>query len=284
MPFTMNRYLIVLILNFYLVNGAFAQEEIKGNYHIYLKADKKSVNIKVPIILEEEQTKDEVVYTFGDKDVIKKSKKFIAIDKDFSFFKINPNFQYSSIIVDLVQKENRLILTPREDVADEFKIYNKDKKRRLVIDATDGVEISRSSWKVSAITVPIKVYLTSQSDSLPTFTNNIETAVNVAVTYGKSWEKFSFKKGREAKLTNTQNFYGFLGLNKLSLTKKNTDGVNDGDNILTFSSGIGYQYGYGKLGLSLLFGLDLPTSSIGKNWVFKYQPWLGLGIGYSIFK
>ena len=135
-----------------------------------------------------------------------------------------------------------------------------------------------------ALTNPLNVYRTTQSDSLNSFSNNIVTYANITFTFGISWEKFSYKKGSEPKLTNTQNAFAFFGLNKLSLTKKNTDGRNDGDNILSFSSGLGYQYGYGKLGLSLLLGIDLPTSSIGQNWVFKYQPWLGVGIGYSIFK
>ncbi len=271
----------ILLLACYKVS---AQEEIKGNYRIFLKKDGKSANDKVPLILEEEQKSEEVLYIYNGKKATKESKKYVTIDSTFSFHKIDSFFNYTSIIVDLEQKEEKLILTTREDVAEKFKIYNRGKIRRLYIDVTQGVKINRQSWKVSALTTPIKVYLTNQSDSLKSFSNNIETDVNIAFTFGKSWEKFSYKKGSEPKLTNTQNAFAFFGLNKLSLTKKNTDGRNDGDNILSFSSGLGYQYGYGKLGLSLLLGIDLPTSSIGQNWVFKYQPWLGVGIGYSIFK
>lgn len=275
---------ILIILIVFSCAKVFSQEEIKGNYRIYLKTDGTSSNSKVPIILEEQQDKEEILYTINGKNATKKSKNYVAIDTAFSFKKINPKFNYSSIFVDLEQKENKLIIIPREDVYDYFKKYNGTKKRRLYIDVSDGVKITRKSWKISAITIPLKVYLTSQSDSLPNFTNNIETDVNIAVTYGKSWEKYSYKKGREPKLTNTQNLYGFLGFNKLELNKKNTDGINNGDNILSISSGVGYQYGYGKLGLNILLGMDLPVSSIGQNWVFKYQPWLGIGIGYSIFK
>jgi hypothetical protein len=274
--------ILIILLSFLKVS---AQQEVKGNYRIYLKKDGTSTNIKVPIILEEERgVKEEILYTYDGKNATKKSKYYIKIDSTFSFKKINSEFDYGSIIVDLEQKENKLILSTKDDVASDFKKYNKGVKRRLYIDVTEEIKITRTSWKVSAITVPLKVYLTSQSDSLASFTNNIETDVNVAVTYGKSWEKFSYKKGREPKLANTQNLYAFAGLNKLALTKKNTDKKNDGDNILSFSSGVGYQYGYGKLGLSLLLGIDFPVSSIGQNWVFKYQPWLGIGIGYSIFK
>ena len=275
-------FIIIISLSILKVS---AQQEIKGNYRIYLKKDGTSASSKVPIILEEEKgEKEEILYTYDGKNATKKTKYFVKIDSDFSFKDINPKFDYSSIIVDLEQKENKLILTTKEDVATDLKEFNKGAKQRLYIDITEGIKITKISWKVSAITVPLKAYLTSQSDSLASFTNNIETDFNVAVTYGKSREKFLYKKGREPQLTNTQNAYIFAGLNKLALTKKNTDGKNDGDNILSFSSGIGYQYGYGKLGLSLLLGIDLPVSSIGQNWVFKYQPWLGIGIGYSIFK
>ena len=276
------KFTLLLVIFIYI--KTLGQEEINGNYRIYLDAKGKSANSKVPIILEEEQDKEEIVYSINGKNATKKSKKYVAIDNTFSFKKINPNFNYSSIIVDLEQKENKLIITTREDVAKDFKKYNGTKKRRLYIDVTEGVKITRKSKKVSAITIPLKVYLTSQSNTLTSFSNNIETDVNVALTYGKSWEKYSYKKGREPKLTNTKNLFLFLGFNKLELNEKNTDGLNDGDNILSIGPGLGYQYGYGKLGLSILLGIDLPVSSIGQNWVFKYQPWLGVGIGYSIFK
>ena len=279
----MKAKLLITLLIFICIKVT-AQEEIIGNYRIYLKTDGTSQNSKFPIVLEEEKIKEEVLYTIDGKNATKKSKKYITIDKAFSFKKINSNFNYSSIFVDLEQKDNKLIITTKEDVAKDFKKYNGTKKRRLYIDVTEDVKITRKSWKVSAITVPLKVYLTSQSDSLTSFTNNIETNVNIAFTCGKSWEKFSYKKGRDPKLANTQNLYGFVGLSKLELNKKNTDELNDGDNILSISTGFGYQYGYGKLGLSVLLGMDLPVTSIGQNWVFKYQPWLGVGIGYSIFK
>jgi hypothetical protein len=272
---------IVLISICSLVN---AQQEIIGDYRIYLDVEGKSTNNKVPIVLEEEQESEEILYTIDGKNAIKKSKKYVIINKNFSFKDINVKLTSTSILVDLEQKENKLIITLRDDEADDFEKFKKTTKKQLYIDVSSGIKITRKSIKVNAITIPLKVYLTDQSNQLVSFTNNIETDVNVAFSLGKSWEKYSYKKGREPKLTNTQNLYGFLGLNKLELNEKNTDGINDGDNILSIISGIGYQYGYGKLGVSLLLGMDLPTSSIGQNWVFKYQTWLGIGIGYSIFK
>ena len=272
---------LIIILSFLKVYG---QEELRGNFRIYLKKDGKSINSKVPLILEEEKEKEEILYTYDGKNAVKKSKEFKIVDTSFSFQKINPNFKYSSIIVDVELKENKLLIKPKDDIAKDFNKFNSDKVRKLYIDVSEGIIITKTSLKVSAITVPLKVYLSNQSDSLATFTNNIETDVNIALTIGKSWDKYLFKEGEEAKLSNTNNLFGFIGLNKLELNKKNTDGKNDEDNILTLSSGIGYQYGYGKLGLSFLLGLDLPFSKTGQNWVFKYQPWIGVGIGYSIFK
>lgn len=280
----MKTQILLITVILFLSSNTHAQEEIKGNYKIYLDTNGKSANIKVPLILEEEIDTVEVLYSINGNDATKKTKKYRIIDSTFSFQKTNPCFNYSSIIVDLEQKDDKLIIKPKENVLDDFEKFIGKKSRRLYIDISEGVKISKTSWKIGAVTVPLKVYLTDQSDSLKSFTNNVETDVNIAVTFGKSWEKYSFKNGREAKLTNTQYLYTFLALNKLELTEKNTDGRNDGDNILTSSIGFGYQLGYGKLGLSLLLGIDMPFSSIGKNWCFKYQPWLGIGIGYSIFK
>lgn len=273
--------LIVFILSISLVN---AQQEIKGNYRIHLNSGGESKNSKVPIVLEEESEAEEAIFSYDEKNIIKVSKRYQIIDNNFSFHTIDSDFNFESIIVDLEQKENKLILKTHGETLSSFKKYNTGVNRRLYIDISEGVKISKTSWKASAITIPIKAYLTSQSDSMANFTNNIEADFNIAVTYGKSWEQYLFKQGKEPKLTNTQNLFVFTGINKLELNKKNTDGKNDGDNILSFSTGVGYQYGYGKLGLSFLLGVDIPVSSMRKNWVFKHQPWLGVGVGYSIFK
>ncbi len=274
--------LFLLLLTVLLPLEVHSQQEIKGNYKIYLNKNGKSNNSKVPIVLEQELVKDEVLYVFDGKEAIKKTKSFKEINPSYSFKSLNTDKR--SINVDLEQKENKLIITPKGELLKKFKSAQIGTKQRLVIDITKGVKITRKATKFSAMTIPFKIYLAHRADELVYFTNNIETNVNIALTIGKSKELYSYKVGRGPQLTNTFNYFFFAGLNKLSLTKKNTDSVIDGDNILTASTGVGVQVGYGKVGFSLLTGFDAPSSAIGKNWVFRYEPWIGLGIGYSIFK
>lgn len=272
-----------IVISIMITTKTYGQEEIKGTFKLFLNQERQSKNQKVPIILEEEQIKIDTLYKYDGKFVTKEVKKFVPINPNFSFKEINPNFKYPKINVDISQKENIVIIETKSDVAKEFKAYN-NKNQRLVIDVSNGVKFTKNSIIVSAMTIPIKVYLINKSDSLKSFTNNIESDVNIAFTIGGKREKILFKKDKEEKITNTHAFFGFLGINKLTLNKSNTDSKHDGNNILSFSNGFGYQYGYGKLGISFLIGIDVPTSAYGKDWVFRYRPWLGIGIGYSIFK
>jgi len=260
----------------------FCQEEIKGNYLIFLNKDQKSANSNVPIILEQEQSKIEILYTIDGKHAAKKSKEFVPINKNFSFNLLGGKLREKSISVDLLHVGDKLIIKPKNHIQKNFEQYSSGKNQRLVIDVSNGVEIIKTAYKVNALTVPIKIFLSSKSDSLANFTNNVESAANIAITVGKTLDRYLYKGGEQPKLTNTHNLFVLYGQNKLELKKKHTDGINNGDNVLSMSGGVGYQYGYGKLGLSLLLGIDFPFSSIGKNWVFKKQPWLGLGVGYSI--
>lgn len=278
----MKIYVSSIFILFITALPTYGQVDIKENFRIYLKNNGESSNRNVPIILEEQQTKCKVLYSFDGKNVTAKTKEYVVIDNQFSFDTININ--YESIVVDLEQMENKLILKTTGDVNKAFKKFNGDKKRRLYIDVSNAVEITKKSWKVSALTIPLKVYLTNSSNSLPSFSNNIQTDVNLAFTIGKSLERYSYKKGREPKITDTRNAFAFLGFTKLELNENNTDGRVSSNNILGLTGGLGYQYGHGKLGISLLLGVDAPLSGVGKDWVFRYQPWLGFGVGYSIFK
>jgi len=277
-------FLILLALIVFESN-IFAQNKIDENFQIYLNDNKSSKNSKLPILLEEEEKKTETLFILNGEKAVKEVKYFKEINSDFTFKLINPALTKKRLLVDLKQEKNKLILILKDSTLNKnFASYKNGRNQRLVFDMANGIIITKTGRKASAITIPIKIYLFSNSDSLENFTNNIETNANIAFTFGYSLERYSFKKDRAPKLTSTYNFFGFLGLNKLTLNKKNTDGINDGDNILSFSFGMGHQFGYGKFGISLLLGIDLPTSSIRKNWVFRHQPWLGFGIGYSIFK
>jgi len=54
---------------------------------------------------------------------------------------------------------------------------------------------------------------------------------------------------------------------------------------MAFSPGLGFGYHYDTFGLFIAGGMDFPIgNTIATNWRYKNQPWIGFGVGFSIFK
>lgn len=51
---------------------------------------------------------------------------------------------------------------------------------------------------------------------------------------------------------------------------------------LTFS--LGYVFEYNKFQVSVFSGIDVMSGEIGRKWIYRDRPWLGLGFGFQIFR
>lgn len=142
--------------------------------------------------------------------------------------------------------------------------------------------ISSNSWQAGALTVPLKIYLGSNQDSIP-LSNNIRTDIKFAIFVGRQWGKWGYDSKGEIKTKFSHSFNITAGASKLTLNNKNTKNIisNDTD-ILTIDLGLAYAFKYNKFNIFFGSGIDLPTSKLGSDWIFKEQLWLGIGVGYSI--
>jgi hypothetical protein len=61
------------------------------------------------------------------------------------------------------------------------------------------------------------------------------------------------------------------------------DKVTSSTNAASFSPHIGLVFEVEKFQIGLYTGLDFLDGELNKYWVYRHQPWLGIGIGYSIF-
>lgn len=57
-------------------------------------------------------------------------------------------------------------------------------------------------------------------------------------------------------------------------------------NASAISPTTGLVVHFKKSGLQLIttIGLDFIAGELGRKWVYRNQPWLGIGVGFSIFK
>lgn len=60
------------------------------------------------------------------------------------------------------------------------------------------------------------------------------------------------------------------------ITSESTQGC------ITLSAG--YVFEYNKFQVSIFSGIDIMSGEIGRSWIYRNRPWLGLGFGFQIFR
>ncbi|MEM9919941.1 MAG: hypothetical protein AAF990_17725 [Bacteroidota bacterium] len=225
----------------------------------------------------------DTLYKFDGKYATKEFEYYKLFEPIFTLKRLNVLDE--SLRVTIRQEDDKLVIeNERLDniLRDSQKV---GPAKRLTMAIGNGVRLSKKGAKLGMITVPLKIYMGNNSDELPDFTNNVVSDINLGITVGHNTERYLFRPGRAPELRNHHFIFVFLTANRLQLNALNTDNdpdIND-DDILALSLGLGYQFGFRRFGISLMFGQDLPSSSLGDKWVFRNQPWFGLGIGYQLF-
>ncbi|MCW3074261.1 MAG: hypothetical protein JWP69_1330 [Flaviaesturariibacter sp.] len=101
---------------------------------------------------------------------------------------------------------------------------------------------------------------------------------NIGVLFGykyKPWRKIDFASNFLAGISVTS-----IGID--SLTTKGIAKSPSNSSGLTFS--LGYVAEFNKFQFGVFSGLDMLTGEVGRNWVYRNRPWIGLTLGYSIFR
>ena len=144
--------------------------------------------------------------------------------------------------------------------------------------------IQHESYSFGALTLPLKIYLGSNSDSIPDGTNNIVTNLNFSLFVGRNWGNHGFNSKGEVVSKRYHSINFLAGASKLALSKTNTDGLVKEAEVLSINTGLAYSFLINKFNIFVGIGVDIPMSSVADDWIFKGQPWLGIGLGYSVFK
>lgn len=142
------------------------------------------------------------------------------------------------------------------------------------------------SFQYGALTLPVKVYLKSASDTL---INNIETDINLNVMLGFKWGTKNYlrlpseKEGSSYESAFSLNM--IFGVSKVDLSDANTTPtatISSEFSTGFFSTGLSFGYQYRDIGTYLVFGTDFPLSKYGRDWDYATQPWIGIGLGLGL--
>jgi len=81
--------------------------------------------------------------------------------------------------------------------------------------------------------------------------------------------------------------YFLFGANfgSVTLTPKTTNSaVQSETNVAAITPTVGYVFQYDKVQIGLFSGVDILSGEAYRQWIYRGRPWIGLGIGFSIFQ
>ena len=161
-----------------------------------------------------------------------------------------------------------------------------------------------TEFTVTAITIPLKYRFQTDRDALDASdaeniteinikSEEFSTSVNLALFGGWTWGKTKFTHRKKiGNRTNTKkNTLGlFLGSSSVEVKATNTNitlAQPQGDREGTFgtiSFGLGYVKSWNKISIGLFTGIDKGVGRVSEAWIYDGKPWLGVGVGYDLFK
>ncbi|MES2648089.1 MAG: hypothetical protein V4717_14525 [Bacteroidota bacterium] len=101
---------------------------------------------------------------------------------------------------------------------------------------------------------------------------------NIGISAG-----FKFKPYRRLEVSHS--LVGGLSFSSIKVTPYTTKNFIESESTqacVTFSAG--YVFEYNKFQVSVFTGLDMMSGEIGRNWIYRNRPWIGLGFGFQIFR
>lgn len=135
----------------------------------------------------------------------------------------------------------------------------------------------RGSFVVGASTTLIKIRPGNGEDGENAIFSEFGNDFNIGVTAG--WRINDWKRDVSISMV------GGIGFSSIKVTPQTTRDFISSESTqssITFSGGLIFEIQ--KFQISTFIGIDTMSGEIGRNWIYRNRPWLGLGFGYEIFK
>lgn len=287
------KTLIILIMFLVRVNHLFSQDQkvkFKTHYKVSI------TDTLTPIMVKKKLDKPQKKYKDYERHISNDGKETTIQKITFQEYsdestpinsEVFTNSRYKNIRVGVKQNKNELTLYPYPFNEADDKIIKYLKEHRLVFKIEEGnnINLPFRGWEIGALTIPVKVYLSSRAEKLK---NNFVFDESINLKISRIWgREYFYKKQEDDKGKSFQNYWSgsfFIGLSKTEVNNKNTtsDIGDDKFNVASLNYGLGIGYSVRSIGISALLGLDTPLSNEADDWNFKNQLWLGFGLGIDL--
>jgi len=130
---------------------------------------------------------------------------------------------------------------------------------------------SSFTWGVTII--PIKLRFGNGEKRLFQYSESFSLGINAGYEYAftsRRKESVSFLLG--------------VAVSSVPVDPKDNIILEKSTTVGAFTPSIGIVYSYEQFQVGIFSGIDYLSGELGKNWMYRNKPWLGLGLGFSIFQ
>jgi hypothetical protein len=163
--------------------------------------------------------------------------------------------------------------TPKNSIPDIFfllqlQTFNTKCKPRLV----------KNSFTIGTVLLPIKMRFGSSKKIDNIYSKDFLLTNDVSLG-------FSFGYKRKWNENWGINFLGGFSVSSIQVDSSTTKGYSKSlSNASGVTGHVGLLLEDNNFQFGVFTGIDYLTGAIGKQWLYKSQPWVGVAIGYSLFK
>ena len=160
-----------------------------------------------------------------------------------------------------------------EQITNYFKLTN--------IEFTEVTTKLEAGWTFGTVILPLKLRFgdtDNKGNNLRYFDFTSEVNIGLSIAW---------RMTRVNTRTIDTYLFGSLNLSSIPVDSANTHGFQKTKtNTSAISPTIGMVINFKNSGLQLIgtIGYDFMAGELGRKWTYRNQPWIGIGVGFSIFK
>jgi hypothetical protein len=144
---------------------------------------------------------------------------------------------------------------------------------KTLINNSTEFENKGGLWSIGLLVLPIKIRPFATESGQFDISSGFSVGTTFSWTVHHNWE------------TNfTHSFLIYAGISSYKADESKIKEEREDYTIATFSPALGWMWEKNNVQLGVLVGIDFPPGALQKKWVYRNQPWVGLGIGIALFK
>jgi hypothetical protein len=175
------------------------------------------------------------------------------------------NKTYTSLVIDglvAIDGSNKIDLT---------KTYFILPTKTLISNSVE-FDNKKGMWNIGLLVMPVKIRPFATESGQFDFSDGVSVGTTLSWTVHHNFR------------TNfTHNVLLYVGVSSYTADESKIKETREDYKIATFSPAVGWMWEKNRVQLSLLAGVDFPSGTIQKNWVYRNMPWFGMGLGIGLF-